>query len=802
MVVTEGERRVVAVLMADVAGSTAIGEQLGPERSKFLFDEVVRLMAEQVERYEGTVAQLLGDGLLAVFGAPVAHEDDSERAVRARRSRSSAPWPPTHATSTRPTAIELRARVAVNTGPVLITPDADGPDRFNALGDTVNVTARLQALAGRGRCHARRRHRRPGARLLRARGSRADGAARARPPGRPIPGRERARAHRTARRRAADRARRRSSRAVRDAVERLADGIGVIVSLTGEPGIGKSRLLAEAVVAVPRPRCGCSSAAASPTPRASRTGRSATCCATGWAPRRRRARRACGSTSRPRCTSSTAPRRRPLPVPGQPARPAGDRPPGGRRPARALARCPAPAQPRGRRATCCGGCREERPLLVVFEDLHWADDLTLQAVESLLELTETEALGIALLYRSERELPSWGVGERARQHYPHRYVEVELRALGSDATLALAQALADAPLPDTVADLIAQRAGGNPLFVSEALRDLVERGALRRANGGWELAVDPDALEVPALVQGVLQARLDRLDAAGRETVAVAAAIGRRFGMPLLERVLDPETLRRGAARAAAARPDRRGAPPPVPGVPLPARARPGGCLRPADRVRPPDAPPPGRLGARGARRRRPERGHARPAGPPLQRRRRPGQGGRVPDPGGRRRADDLRQPGGDPALPACARVPGPDRRRPPLPRDALQDRARPPPGVQLRRGRARLRRGLRLQGGADRAAPADGAARDRTPAARGARAGPRVRLRDERAHRAPLPRAAHDRPRPERDAVAGRELPRVRRRPDVPLPAARVPPAGATASRSRPTISSTPGSAPGSARR
>src|SRR2546423_8779852 len=83
MVVTEGERRVVAVLMADVAGATTIGERLGPERSKFLFDEVVRLMAEQIERYEGTVAQLLGDGLLAVFGAPVAHEDDSERAVRA-----------------------------------------------------------------------------------------------------------------------------------------------------------------------------------------------------------------------------------------------------------------------------------------------------------------------------------------------------------------------------------------------------------------------------------------------------------------------------------------------------------------------------------------------------------------------------------------------------------------------------------------------------------------------------------------------------------------------------------------------
>ena len=69
--------------MADIAGSTAIGEALGPERSKYLFDEVMRLVAAEVERYDGTVAQLAGDGLLAVFGAPVAHEDDSERAVRA-----------------------------------------------------------------------------------------------------------------------------------------------------------------------------------------------------------------------------------------------------------------------------------------------------------------------------------------------------------------------------------------------------------------------------------------------------------------------------------------------------------------------------------------------------------------------------------------------------------------------------------------------------------------------------------------------------------------------------------------------
>ena len=100
---TEGERRVVAVLMADIAGSTAIGEALGPERSKYLFDEVMRLVAAEVERYDGTVAQLAGDGLLAVFGAPVAHEDDSERAVRAGPRASSARSSATASTCARPT---------------------------------------------------------------------------------------------------------------------------------------------------------------------------------------------------------------------------------------------------------------------------------------------------------------------------------------------------------------------------------------------------------------------------------------------------------------------------------------------------------------------------------------------------------------------------------------------------------------------------------------------------------------------------------------------------------------------------
>src|SRR5213592_4006012 len=86
MAPSAGERRIVSVLLVDLAGSTAIAEQLGAERSKFLFDEITRLLAGEVKRFGGSVAQYTGDGLYALFGAPSAHEDDAERAVRAALS--------------------------------------------------------------------------------------------------------------------------------------------------------------------------------------------------------------------------------------------------------------------------------------------------------------------------------------------------------------------------------------------------------------------------------------------------------------------------------------------------------------------------------------------------------------------------------------------------------------------------------------------------------------------------------------------------------------------------------------------
>src|SRR5947209_2445724 len=536
MAVIDGERRVVAVLMADVAGSTAIGERLGPERSKFLFDEVMRLMTAEIERYDGTVAQLLGDGLLAMFGAPVAHEDDSERAVRAGLAIQRAL--DGYSREVREAyGVDLRARIAVNTGPVVVSPAGDDGHRYNALGDTVNVAARLQALAGEaevtlgpqtaaqvrdcfeleelGETQLRGRDAPVG--RFRVLGELAQVRRR---PSEPLIGRDRELGD------------------IRDALDRVADGIGEIVSVTGEPGIGKSRLVADAADAV-RDRVRFLEG----------RGLSYTENFAYW-PIRELLRDWLGvgptaGEARVRLDLKAALHG----VFGE----EGDQYPflagllGLQQDAETAATIGEFSRDavhrRSMEVVAELVCRlaRDRPLLLVFEDLHWADEPSLELIESLMELTEQEPLGIVLLYRTDRDRGSWRVGERARQRYPHRYRDVELRPLADAASRQLVEELAGAAVDPEVVDVLVQRAGGNPLFLGEALRDLIECGALLRSNGSWVSGDGP--VEVPAVVQGVLQARLDRLDPAAREVVSVAAVSGRRFGTPLLERVADPVTL-------------------------------------------------------------------------------------------------------------------------------------------------------------------------------------------------------------------------------------------------------------------
>src|SRR5713101_191692 len=144
------ERRPITVLFADIAGSTAIAERMDPEDWTVLVGEAFKRMNSTIERYGGTVARLMGDGVLAFFGAPTAHEDDPERAVRCGLDmvreideRSAA--------QKSPDAHSLRVRVGINTGPVVVgVVGTESANEYTAMGDAVNVAARMQALARPG----------------------------------------------------------------------------------------------------------------------------------------------------------------------------------------------------------------------------------------------------------------------------------------------------------------------------------------------------------------------------------------------------------------------------------------------------------------------------------------------------------------------------------------------------------------------------------------------------------------------------------------------------------------------------
>ena len=543
MAVATGERRIVSVLVADVVGSTAIGEKLGPERSKFLIDEVLRIMTEQVRRFDGTVAQLVGDEMLALFGVPVSHEDDAERALRAALAiqRALAQYAQEVEAAY---GVQLAVRIGVNTGPVVVGVQGDGEDGydpFNALGDTVNVASRFQEIADRGGVVIGPTTKRQvescfeleemGSQDLKGVGEQLETFRVTRvlesepvPPSLPLVGRDF------------------ELTVLERTMDALVEGRGAIVSIMGEPGIGKTRLVWE-VRDRYRDRVrfiearGVSYAQTFPY----------------W-PIRDLLREWLG------VGASTPEARVRLELKAELAHLLGKEEaeeaypfvasligvtlePEAQSAIRELNREGIQSRTFEVVSELVYKLAEEEPLCLVFEDLHWADEATLELLETLLGITDEAAVALFFLYRPEREHGSWRLGERARQRYPHRYREIEVRPLPADSSRVLVSYAAEGELPESVAELLAERSGGNPFFLEEAIRDLIERGALERRNGGWQLAVGVDELAIPAAVQGTLQARLDRLDPETREVLSLAAVIGRTFGLPLLERLVPRDEL-------------------------------------------------------------------------------------------------------------------------------------------------------------------------------------------------------------------------------------------------------------------
>lgn len=544
---SEGERRLVTILFADVVGSTAWAERVDPEEWTEIMNGGLRFMIRAVDSYEGTVARLMGDGLLALFGAPVAHEDDAERAVLAALAIRNAAAEYSAALEPRYGA-RFNVRVGVNTGLSVLTRVGDeSKAEYTAMGDSANLAARFQALAPpqgivigdetasrvarafelRPRGHEAIRGRSEPVVAYDVIGRREGGEEAPRRLGEdaPLTGREAELA------------------SLREAVNRVAEGRPGVLFVVGEAGLGKSRLLAEL--------------------RATETGVTwlegraiAYASAAPYHPWRRPLLDSLGVGSAAPAADIAARLAALHEVPeGGPAASRDDA--SGQDWFKALETLLGVDDPGGeqlgeaREATAqiAAGVRvhlarlgEDRPVVVVLEEMHWADHASLELVESLAFRLEAARVLIVCVMRPERSSRAWGSLERLTSASGHGATVqvVRLAALDHEHTEGLLKRLlGTGVMPAPTREAILGKVEGNPLYLEEVVRELVDSGHLVRADGRWLATSEITEVAIPDTLAGVLGARFDRLPEAERQVVQTAAVVGREFATRLLCQVMN-----------------------------------------------------------------------------------------------------------------------------------------------------------------------------------------------------------------------------------------------------------------------
>jgi class 3 adenylate cyclase/tetratricopeptide (TPR) repeat protein len=543
----EGERKQVTVLFADLKGSMELLADRDPEEARKILDPVLERMMEAVHRYEGTVNQVMGDGIMALFGAPLAHEDHAVRACYAALAMQEAIRRGSEELR-RVQGLEVQIRVGLHSGEVVVR--AIGSDLhmdYTAVGQTTHLAARMEQLAP------------PGSIRLTAEALRlAEGFIQVAPLG-PIPVKgladpvdvfELLGAAPTRTRLQAGAARgltrfvgrQTELEALRQALEKAHASHGQIVALVGEAGVGKSRLVWEVT-------------------NSHRTegwlilesGSVSYGKATSYLPVIDLLKAYCQIESRddPRkirekMTGKLLTLDRAL----EPTLPA------------FLSLLDVPVEdpqwqaldPPQRRQRTLDACKrlllresQVQPLLLVFEDLHWIDTETQALLDTLLESLPTARLLLLVNYRPEYQ-HGWG-----SKTY---YTQLRIDPLPAESADALLQALLgnDAGL-GPLKQLLIARTQGNPFFLEESVRTLIETKVLAGERGAYRLATALPSIQVPATVQAVLAARIDRLPAEEKRLLQAAAMIGEEVSFALLQVIADlpEEALRRGLAHLQAA---------------------------------------------------------------------------------------------------------------------------------------------------------------------------------------------------------------------------------------------------------
>ena len=183
------------------------------------------------------------------------------------------------------------------------------------------------------------------------------------------------------------------------------------------------------------------------------------------------------------------------------------------------------------------------PVVLACEDLHWADAASVDVLKALLELATELPLFIVATSRLDRESEGWRLVSAVRDRFGDALIELRLDPLSADeARTLVANLLRVESLPLATRDHILEKAEGNPFFVEEVIRMLIDRGVIVRQGERWIATAQASGVEIPDNLQGLLLARIDRLPPESKRTLRVAAVIGRQFGVTMLERLLEAKT--------------------------------------------------------------------------------------------------------------------------------------------------------------------------------------------------------------------------------------------------------------------
>lgn len=561
-----GERKIVTCLFADVVGSTTLAENMDPEDWTLImngaFDRLSRIIQgpsdpheyDGTVAYEGTIARLLGDAMLVFFGAPVTHEDDPVRAVRASLDMLAAVRDYARGIRER-YGIEFQMRIGLNTGPVVVgNVGSDLKYEYTAMGDAVNLAARMQAAARPGTLliseytyryvapvfdcvdlgEIEVKGRAEPVRVYEVQSAKAQ-------PGRlrglaglesPMVGRDL------------------ELKALVQLCGAVRAGLGRAAVVIGEPGLGKSRLIAEWRAAA--------GGAANGTGLAPELWAEGRCLSYG----QNLAYHLLGDLLRSllnvTVTADEAEKRAALrALVTEYIGPAGalevfpylghmllmqlegealER-------VRLLEGQAVQAQYLAAMRQLLRAMAQRRPLILILDDIHWADPSSTDLLIKLLPLTAEAPLLFCFVTRPDRDTHGWRLVAAAREHAGASLTELNLNPLTDDDSRQLVSNLLEIEaLPGNIRGIILKKAEGNPFFVEEVIRMLIDRGAIYKQGDNWAAAKEIGTIEIPDNLQGLLLARIDRLPEDVKRTLRVAsviAVIGRQFSVRVLEQVLD-----------------------------------------------------------------------------------------------------------------------------------------------------------------------------------------------------------------------------------------------------------------------